>query len=146
MKKIFFGLLAGFALWTAAAADLDWQTDVPKALAQAKTDNKLVFMDFTGSDWCIWCKKMDEDTFAKPEFADYAKKKLVLVQLDFPNGKTQSDDLKKANKALAEKFKVEGFPTLLALKPDGTVAWRVDGYLEGGPKALINKLDGAQKL
>ena len=146
MKKIFFGLLAGFALWTAAAADLDWQTDVPKALAQAKTDNKLVFMDFTGSDWCIWCKKMDEDTFAKPEFADYAKKNLVLVQLDFPNGKTQSDDLKKANKALAEKFKVEGFPTLLALKPDGTVAWRVDGYLEGGPKALINKLDDAQKL
>ncbi len=145
MKKMLLGLVAGLALWSASAADLNWQTDVPKALAQAKTENKLVLLDFTGSDWCIWCKKLDEDTFAKSEFADYAKKKLVLVQLDFPNAKPQSDDLKKANKALQEKFKVEGFPTLVALKPDGSEAWRVEGYLEGGPKALIEKLDAAQK-
>ena len=145
MKKLIFGFLAGLVLWSASAADLKWQTDLPKALAQAKTEKKLVFIDFTGSDWCIWCKKLDEDTFAKPEFADYAGKNLVLVQLDYPNSKPQSDDLKKANKALSDKYNIQGFPTLIALKPDGTEAWRNTGYLEGGPKALIAQLDGLAK-
>ncbi len=145
MKKYIFGLIAGFALWQASAADLTWQTDVPKALAQAKTEKKLVLLDFTGSDWCVWCKKLDADTFNQPEFATYAQTNLVLVQVDFPNHKEQSAGLKAANDALQKKFKVDGFPTLVALKPDGTVAWRTDGYLEGGPKALITQLDAAHK-
>ena len=65
-------------------------------------------MDFTGSDWCPWCIKLDKDIFSKPEFADYAKTNLVLVQLDFPNQKPQSDDLKKANAALQAKYDHEG--------------------------------------
>jgi protein-disulfide isomerase-like protein with CxxC motif len=67
------------------------------------------------------------------------------VQLDYPNSKPQSADLKAANAALQKRFKVEGFPTLVALKPDATVVWRVEGYLEGGPQALIAKLDDAKK-
>jgi len=145
MKKLIFGILAGVTLWTAGAADLNWQTDLPKALTQAKAEKKLVLLDFTGSDWCIWCKKLDADTFSQPEFATYAQTNLVLVTVDFPNHKDQSDALKAANDALQKKFSVQGFPTLVALKPDGTVAWRTDGYLEGGPKALIAQLDGAQK-
>jgi uncharacterized protein YyaL (SSP411 family) len=145
MKKIAIALFACFALMRAGAADLNWLTDLPKAQAQAKTENKLVFLDFTGSDWCIWCKKMDEDTFAKPDFADYARKNLVLVQLDYPNQKPQPDDLKKANAALQVKYKIEGFPTIIALKPDGTVVWTQVGYLAGGPAALTAKLDEAKK-
>ena len=145
MKKLLFGLLASVALWQASAADLNWQTDLPKALAQAKAEKKLVLLDFTGSDWCIWCKKLDADTFTQPEFSAYAKTNLVLVVVDFPNHKDQSDALKAANDALQKKFSVQGFPTLVALKPDGSVAWRTDGYSEGGPKALIAQLDGTQK-
>jgi len=144
MKKIAITLVACFALLRVSAADLNWLTDVPKAEAQAKTENKLVLLDFTGSDWCIWCKKLDEDTFSKPEFAGYAKTNLVLVQLDFPDKKPQSDELKTANAALAKKYNIEGFPTLIALKPDGTVVWTQVGYLEGGPKVLIEKLDEAK--
>ena len=127
------------------AAELNWLTNVPKAEAQAKKDNKLVLMDFTGSDWCEWCKKLDQDTFSKPEFADYAKSNLVLVQLDFPVNKPQSDQLKAANAALARKYNIQGYPTLIALKPDGTVVWTQVGYLEGGPQALIDQLDAAKK-
>ena len=144
MKKIAITLVACFALLRVSAADLNWLTDVPKAEAQAKTENKLVLLDFTGSDWCIWCKKLDEDTFSKPEFAGYAKTNLVLVQLDFPDKKPQSDELKTANAALAKKYNIEGFPTLIALKPDGTVVWTQVGYLEGGPKVIIEKLDKAK--
>jgi protein disulfide-isomerase len=138
-------MLACCALLKASAADLNWLTDVPRAEAQAKTENKLVLLDFTGSDWCGWCMKLDSETFSKPEFADYASKNLVLVQLDYPNKKPQSDDLKKANAALQVKYGIEGFPTLIALKPDGTVVWKQVGYLEGGPQALIAKLDDAKK-
>ena len=94
MKKIAIALLACCALLKVNAADLNWLTDVTKAEAQAKTDNKLVLLDFTGSDWCGWCMKLDKETFSKTEFTDYASKNLVLVQLDYPNKKPQSDDLK----------------------------------------------------
>ncbi len=145
MKKIAIAMLVCCALLKVSAADLNWLTDVPKAQAQAKTDNKLVLMDFTGSDWCGWCMKLDKETFSQPEFADYAKKNLVLVQLDFPAHKEQSDDLKSANKALAKKYSIDGYPTLIALKPDGTVVWTQVGYLAGGPSAMIAKLDEAKK-
>jgi protein disulfide-isomerase len=154
MRKSTLGLLAGGVLLTWLAMGqastvvddhLSWQTDVPKALSQAKAEKKLVLIDFTGSDWCVWCQKLDADTFAKAEFAAYAKTNLVLVQADYPSHKAQPDALKAANDALGKKFNVEGYPTLVALKPDGTVAWRNDGYLEGGPQALIEKLNGVSK-
>ncbi|HTR43553.1 MAG TPA: thioredoxin family protein [Pseudomonadales bacterium] len=145
MKKIIMAALACCAFVSVHAADLTWLTDVPQAEAQAKSQNKLVLMDFTGSDWCSWCMKLDKDTFSQPEFADYAKKNLVLVQLDYPQHKEQSDDLKAANAALVKKYNIEGYPTLIALKPDGTVVWTQVGYLEGGPKALIDELDKAKQ-
>lgn len=145
MKKILIAVLACCALLQIRAADLTWLTDLPKAQAQAKTENKLVFMDFTGSDWCGWCMKLDKETFSQPAFADYAKKNLVLVQLDYPAHKEQSDDLKKANAALSKKYGIEGYPTLIAIEPDGTVVWKQVGYLAGGPDAMISKLDEAKK-
>jgi thioredoxin-related protein len=128
-----------------AAAGGNWLTSVPDAKTQAQKESKLVLLDFTGSDWCGWCKKLDAEVFSKPEFEAYAKKNLVLVEVDFPAKKAQSDALKAANKALQEKFKVGGYPTLVVMKPDGTVVWQQEGYLEGGPSAMIAKLDDAKK-
>jgi len=128
-----------------AAAEAQWLTSVPEAQALAKKENKLVLMDFTGSDWCSWCKKLDAEVFSKTEFIEYANKNLVLVQVDFPNSKPQSPELKKANQALQAKYKVEGFPTLVVIKPDGTIVWQQPGYLEGGPPAVIAELDKAKK-
>ncbi len=144
MKKIIMTLLVCGLIWQVRAEELTWLTNMPKAMAQAKAENKLVLADFTGSDWCGWCKKLDADTFSKAEFAEYAKKNLILVQLDYPNQKPQSDELKAANAVLQKRFKVDGFPTLILLKPDATVLWRVDGYLEGGPKVLIAALEAAK--
>jgi uncharacterized protein YyaL (SSP411 family) len=145
MKILLLGLFACGLLLQAQAEDAVWLTDMPKALQEAKAEHKLVLADFTGSDWCGWCKKLDRETFSQPEFADYAKKNLVLLQLDYPNKKPQSDELKAANAALSAKYNIQGYPTLIALKPDATVVWRNDGYLEGGPKALIDALDAAKQ-
>lgn len=51
MKKTLFGLVAGFALFQAHAAETQWLTDLGKAQAKAKAEKKMVLLDFTGSDW-----------------------------------------------------------------------------------------------
>ena len=145
MKKIVLGLLGCWMAFQVQAADSTWLTSVPDAQAQAKKENKLVLLNFTGSDWCSWCKKLDAEVFSKTEFSDYAKKNLVLVEVDFPNQKKLPAALVKANDALKDKYKINGYPTLIVLKPDGTVVWNQEGYMEGGPKAVIAKLDAAKK-
>ncbi len=144
MKKIAIGILAGWALAQAGAAELDWQTDLPKAQAKAKAENKLILLDFTGSDWCIWCKRLNDQVFSKPEFADYAKKNLVLVEVDFPRQKEQSEALKKANQALQEKYKIDGFPTIIVLDGTGQKVGQL-GFMPGGPKAFLAELDKLKK-
>jgi thioredoxin-related protein len=141
MKKIIFALFFCWSVSVALAADSGWLESVPQAVDQARRENKLVLLDFTGSDWCGWCKKLDAETFSQSEFIDYARRNLVLVEVDFPSHKPQSEELREANKALKEHYSVRGFPTLVVLRPDGTVLWKQTGYLAGGPGTMIAKLD-----
>src|ERR1700757_4598201 len=95
VKKLF---LLGCLLWVTcgfARAEVTWLTDFNAAKAKAKSDNKLVLVEFTGSDWCGYCKLMQAEIFSKPQFQDYAAKNLVLVELDFPRAKPQSDAVRK---------------------------------------------------
>jgi protein disulfide-isomerase len=145
MKKILIAMLAAAVFWQVNAAESTWLTDLPKAEAQAKTENKIVLLDFTGSDWCGWCIKFRKEVLDTPEFQAYADKNVVLVELDYPRKKIQSEDLKTANKALKDQYKIEGFPTLIVLDKDGKEIGRQVGYAEGGPKAFIAKLEGFKK-
>jgi thioredoxin-related protein len=142
MKKIALMLLACCAAFQLGAAETAWTTDVPQALAQAKKENKIVLLDFTGSDWCSWCMKFKKEALDTTEFKDYAGKNVVLVEVDFPNKKPQSAELKSANKALGDKYKVSGYPTFVVLNQDGKEIGRQEGYQPGGPKAFIAELDG----
>jgi protein disulfide-isomerase len=119
MKKLIVGLVAAAALLTTTAAELTWLTDAAKAQAQAKAENKLVLLDFTGSDWCGWCIKLNKEVFSTPDFAEYAKKNLVLVEVDFPRKKELSQAQKDANEALSDKYNIRGYPTLILLDGDG---------------------------
>jgi len=141
MKRSIIGLAACGVLLTASAADLNWQTDLKKAQAEAKQENKMVLLDFTGSDWCGWCIKFNKEVLSTPEFATYAAKNLVLVELDFPHQKPQSAELKKANEALKNEYNVRGFPTFVVLSKDGKEIGRQVGYSKGGPEAFTAKLD-----
>ena len=145
MKKLIIAVAAGCVWLQTQAADLNWSTDLPKAQAQAKADNKMVLMDFTGSDWCGWCMKFDKEALSTDKFADYAKAHLELVVVDFPNKKPQSDALKAANKALGEKYGVNGYPTFVVLNADGKEIGRQVGYAPGGPEAFIAQLEGFSK-
>ena len=121
--------------------ELSWGTDLPAALNQARAENKMVLLDFTGSDWCPWCIKFDREVLSTGKFAAYAKDKLVLVLLDFPRTKPQSDSLKQANRELAIQFGVNGYPTYVLLSYAGKELGRQVGYAAGGPDAFIAELE-----
>ncbi len=147
MKKHIFTLMIGLiALQTALAAsakkdEAEWLTSLPKALEQAKADNKVVMLDFTGSDWCPPCMKLKKEVFTKPEFAEYATKNLILVEVDFPQRKRLSKAQQEANDALAEKYNTSGMiPTIVLMNKDQKVLGSV-GYTPGGPKAFIAELE-----
>ena len=91
---------------------LVWYTDVMKANEVSKATNKPIFAFFTGSDWCGWCKKLQADVFSKAEFIQWAKKNVVLLELDFPRGKTLSPELQQQNNSLQQTFQVRGYPTI----------------------------------
>ena len=106
-------LLAG----TAAANPLEgWSADLDKALVQAKKEKKPVLVEFTGSDWCPPCIMMRKEVFSKKTFVDKASKNYILVELDFPKG---DKAVATKNQPMAEKYKIEGFPTVVLLRPDG---------------------------
>lgn len=145
MKKLIFAMLAVWPAFLLNADGSDWLTDMPKALAQAKQERKMVLVDFTGSDWCGWCIKFKKEVLTTSEFVEYAKKNLVLVELDFPKRKELSAAQRTANRNLQAKYQVQGFPTLLLLDGSGREVWRQVGFLKGGPKAFIAALEKAKK-
>ncbi|MES2760611.1 MAG: thioredoxin family protein [Bacteroidota bacterium] len=91
---------------------LTWYTDVMKANEVSKTTHKPIFAFFTGSDWCGWCKKLQADVFSKAEFIQWANKNVILLEVDFPRGKTLSPELIQQNNSLQQTFQVRGYPTI----------------------------------
>jgi thioredoxin-related protein len=123
-----------------------WTTDYKAALVQAKAQNKLVLLDFTGSDWCGFCKLLDQEVFTQQSFQDFANKNYILVTVDFPHQTQLAADLKQQNDALGKQFNVHGYPTLIVLDADGKELGRQTGYQpHSGPDAVISKLKSFNK-
>ena len=139
MKKSI--VLFGFCLsvltgWSAEG----WMTDFESAKKKAMAENKTLLLDFSGSDWCSWCIKLDEEVFQKDAWKAYAKKHLVQVLIDFPREKSeQSEALQKQNNALAKQYAVRGFPTVLLLNQEGTLIEKT-GYQRGGAENYIDHI------
>jgi thioredoxin-related protein len=122
MKKITF-ILTGILLLVNFAfkaqqksapkkEELKWYDDLMKANEISEKTKKPIFAMFTGSDWCGWCKKLQADVFAKPEFVKWAEKNVVLMEVDFPRGKQLSPVLQQQNNSLQQSFGVAGYPTV----------------------------------
>jgi thioredoxin-related protein len=145
MKRL-LGLvvMAWFTLGFAHAAEAAWLTDYQEAKKQAAAENKPLVVNFTGSDWCIWCVRLDKEVFSQPEFVEYAKDNVVLLKLDFPRGKPQSAAEKKQNEELAGTFGVEGFPTIIVLDAEAKPVGKL-GYQKGGAAKWIESLEKVTK-
>ena len=120
-------------------AEVKWQTNFAAAQEIAKKEKKVLFVDFSGSDWCGWCIKLHKEVLSQKAFLDYAKDNLVLVLIDFPRKSTQTSEEKRQNNALAKQFGIDGFPTVLLISPEGQVLAKT-GYRRGGAAAYVNYL------
>ncbi len=121
-----------------------WIEDYEQATLIAAQRSRPMMLDFTGSDWCGWCIKLDDEVFSTDEFKTYAKDSLVLVKLDFPRKKQLPADLKKQNEGLLRKYRIQGFPTLIILSAEELPMGKM-GYMEGGPGPFIEKLKQTTK-
>lgn len=118
---------------------LYWSGNLEKAIEQAKKENKAVLVNFTGSDWCIWCKRLSAEVFQQKEFEIYAKDNLVLVMLDFPKNIEQSQETKSYNNMLAQKYGIQGFPTILLIDGQGKLVAQT-GYQPGGAAKYVEHI------
>jgi len=123
-------------------ASSEWLTNWNEAKKTAASENKPILMDFSGSDWCGWCIKLDKEVFSTTEFQNYAKKNLVLFLADFPRNNTQTKEVKAQNKVLMEKYKVQGYPTVFLVDSTGKIILQT-GYAQGGPEKYIESLKKA---
>lgn len=121
---------------------IEWETDYKSAVAKAKKENKQLLLNFTGSDWCGWCIRLDKEVFSKEQFQEYAKENLVLVKLDFPRNKVISEAEKAQNYSLQDKYKVKGYPSIILLNPAEKLILKT-GYQSGGAENYVEHLDNA---
>jgi thioredoxin-related protein len=126
-----------------ASERVSWLTDLDEGIKVAKAEKKAILVDFTGSDWCGWCIRLKKEVFDQKEFAA-ATKDFVLVELDYPQKKQQSAEVKAKNKVWAEKFSIEGFPTIMLLDSNGE-PFAQTGYEAGGPVKYLAHLADLMK-
>jgi protein disulfide-isomerase len=138
MKKIIIAFILLLSI-TTFAQKTEWLTDYNEAAKLSIKKNKPILANFTGSDWCGWCKVLHKEVFSTPEFAKWAKKNVILLELDFPRKTKLSPDLQKQNYALQRAFGVRGYPTIWLFEPGKGTNPKQDikplgktGYIRGG--------------
>ena len=143
--SLLFFLCTSLLTLTALAGKSGWDDNYDKALAEAKAENKLVLLDFTGSDWCGYCMQLDSEVFSKSDFKKFAKENLVLVELDYPHGKRQTKKLQEQNAGLKEKFGIRGYPTLIVVDAEDKEQARWGGYSKDFLAKLKEKIGSLKK-
>jgi thiol-disulfide isomerase/thioredoxin len=132
----FLGLLA--AAVTVHAAGDGWLKDFDKAMAQAKEENKVVLVEFHGSDWCPPCIKLNNEVLSTDAFKELAGSSLVLVNADFPRKSQLPAEQMAHNDALAKRFGVQYFPTVLLIDSEGEVLDKMVGFPKGGLDGFLS--------
>ena len=142
MQKIFLATLLSLAAMVnlhSEDSNGGWSTNFEAAKKMAAGKKLPILADFSGSDWCGWCIKLDSEVFSKKEFKEFAKDNLVLFMADFPRASKQDEKTKKQNAELMKKHEVQGFPTVLLMDAEGKVFART-GYERGGAAAYVEHL------
>lgn len=123
----------------AAVSEIQWMTDFQAAKAKAKAESKPIFVYFTGSDWCPWCIKMNQQILSTADFQNALSQKVVFVKVDFPR-KTQLDKAtKEQNDKLSKEFDVHGFPTVILLDSNANRIEKL-GFQAGGGAMYAKKV------
>ena len=129
----------------AQTVDLNWHTDLSKAVSISINEKKPIMLFFTGSDWCGWCMRLKKEVFNHEKFKIWSDDKIILVELDFPRRKKLEPNILNQNRELARIFGVSGYPTCWLVKPQILENSKVNflklgklGYVAGGTDKWIS--------
>ena len=122
IKKLTFIICLSFLAISFSQNDNDWLTNYEQVVSKSIKEKKPVMVNFTGSDWCGWCKKLKRAVFDTEVFKAWAEKNVILLELDYPRRTFQSEKLKKQNAQLQQTFRqfVRGYPTVLIFEVNRT--------------------------
>jgi len=143
--KIFITLIALFMGQFLFAANNIWLTDLETAKKQSAQKQLPILANFTGSDWCPYCIKQQNEVFSKQEFIKFAKDNFILLEVDFPEKSKLTPQLAAQNHSLAEKYKIKAFPVVVFFDEEGKFILKT-GYRAGGCKSYISFLKIVKKL
>jgi thioredoxin-related protein len=135
--RLFSTLLLSLLMFSA----VNWETDLSAAKQKAKTEHKLILLNFSGSDWCGPCIRMHKEIFESSTFSQYADSALVLVKADFPRLKKNklTKEQQDRNDKLADRYNPKGiFPLTVILDESGTQLMSWEGYPNLSPEQFTN--------
>jgi len=123
-----------------------WTQDYEAAIKLAKEEGKAILLDFTGSDWCGWCKLMDKNVFSTDDFKDYAEESLVLISINFPrNADLVPEKYRKRNRDLQTKYGIRGYPTFIVLDSNGSEITRLRAGRDKTGESFVKELKAVLK-
>lgn len=132
--------LTAMAALIAPSFAMEWLDDFAVAKSKAQEKDKLILVDFTGSDWCGWCIKLRKEVLDTPEFDEYIKDKFLLMEVDCPHKKKLDPTIAQQNQKLCQQYNISGFPTVLVMNGEGEVVGGFGGYKKlDGVKASLDK-------
>jgi thiol:disulfide interchange protein len=103
---------------TGALTSIIWQKDLDRALSMAKANHGKVVVDVY-TDWCGWCKKMDQTIYTDPKVVALSNKHVFLKLNAEDGGQGQR---------FASRMNVDGYPTTIILDENGHSLHSVAGY------------------
>ena len=122
-----------------------WNPSIIDAIETAQAEDKMLLLNFTGSDWCSWCEKLGNEVFNTPEFESWSDDNVVQVFLDYPRSIELSNETMQQNALIQQMLGVSGFPTIWLMDNDLTPLLRT-GYVAGGAESYIEHLEGDQMV
>ncbi len=112
----------------AGAANLG-QSAFKAAFEQAQKEDKFVMVDFY-TEWCKWCKVLDEKTYPDPAVKKIMDESFVFEKYNPEEAPSFTHEGKKyGGMDVAKAFRIRGFPTILFMEKDGTVIGSVPGFV-----------------
>ena len=130
----------GVTVSTAASKDeLAWHTNYDEGLSLSKKSGKMMFVLFTGSDWCRWCIKLEDEILSKPEFAKAVGEQYVFVKIDSPRKHPLPEKEEARNEELLDQYDIEGYPTILLVDSKEEVDAELS-YVSGGVAPFLAEL------
>lgn len=133
-------IFVSFVLFSCSAKnkeDIKWYSDIDKAMSDAAKNHKVIMVDFY-TDWCSWCKKLDNETYKDRRVIEKAQH-FISLKVNPEKGDRES--------GFAKRYNVEGFPSIVFINHEGAMIRKIGGFQDAGQFIIsMESIDKAKEI